>query len=125
MDGSRLKKLREKYNLTQKQLGEKINVSEQAIANYESNRRDPDDFLKIKIANFFGVTVDYLLGNETFNLNSDSDKDKELLQTVSEDMANPLSKAIYSKASELKTDKDRQIVLSIIEGFIKGIDENK
>lgn len=64
MFGERLRYLRECEELTQKELSEKLGISPSTLAHYESGRRDPGlDMLK-KCANYFGVSVDYLLGNE-------------------------------------------------------------
>lgn len=58
--GTRLKKLRQEKGLLAKELAEKIGVSESAICCYERNRRIPKDTIKIKLAKFFGMTVEEL-----------------------------------------------------------------
>ncbi len=58
----RLKQLRKTYNMTQKQLSQKINVSEIAIQNYESQRRKPAFDILIALADYFDVSLDYLVG---------------------------------------------------------------
>lgn len=56
-----LKKLRESRNLTQKKLADELGLTQQAYANYEAGRREPDfDTLKL-IAKYFSTTVDFLL----------------------------------------------------------------
>jgi transcriptional regulator with XRE-family HTH domain len=57
-----IKKLRKSIGITQKELAEQLNISPSTIAMYESGRRDPDTETLQKIANFFDVSVDYLLG---------------------------------------------------------------
>jgi transcriptional regulator with XRE-family HTH domain len=58
----RLKHLRENKNLSQRQLAKLLNVAPSTLAMYEVDKREPDfDTLK-KIANFFSVSTDYLLG---------------------------------------------------------------
>ena len=37
-------------------------------------------------------------------------------------LTNPLNKALYSKASELKNDRDKEAVLKVIEAFIEDVD---
>lgn len=64
MKGLRLKQLREKMGLNQTELANKLHISASAIGMYETDKRDPSDDLKILIANFFGVSVDYLMGTE-------------------------------------------------------------
>lgn len=62
MLGSRLKALRTKNNLTQKQLAQKINVTHVSISGYESGNRSPDTDTLQKLADYFEVSTDYLLG---------------------------------------------------------------
>ena len=62
MIGERIKVLRNEKNLLQKDLAKKLNLSQQTISLYESNRRQPDYLTLQNIATFFNVSVDYLLG---------------------------------------------------------------
>lgn len=57
---TRLTALRKEVGLTQEQLAEKIGVSQSMIAHCEAGTRDPGKANKIKLAQFFNVTVDYL-----------------------------------------------------------------
>lgn len=59
---STLKKLREEKGLSQKDIAEYLGITRQAVASYELAKREPDyDVLK-KLADYFSVSVDYLLG---------------------------------------------------------------
>lgn len=61
--GDRLKQLRLERKLTQKELGELLNLSDRVVGYYETNERFPRDPNTIKdIASYFNVTTDYLLG---------------------------------------------------------------
>lgn len=60
----RLKELREKNSLSQKAFSIKIGVSQSTVGMWESNRREPNFETVEKLANFFNVSVDYLLGRE-------------------------------------------------------------
>lgn len=62
MIGARLLALREDADLSQSRLGEILNVSKHAISSYEREKTEPPDAMKIAIANYFHVSVDYLLG---------------------------------------------------------------
>lgn len=62
MIGERLAFLRRRENLSQKELGDKLNISHYTISSYEKGRSEPSDELKARLARFFGVTTDYLLG---------------------------------------------------------------
>ncbi len=60
----RLKQLRTKRGMSQSELGKIIGVSPSTIGMYEQERRLPEVPTLKKIASFFNVSVDYLLGND-------------------------------------------------------------
>ncbi len=61
-NNKRLLELRKSKNLTQSELAQKLNLTQQAYARYENCQREPDYKTLCSIANFFNVSVDYLLG---------------------------------------------------------------
>ena len=58
----RLVLLRKSNGLTQKKLAEEMDLSELAIQNYESQRRKPAFDVLIALADYFDVSLDYLVG---------------------------------------------------------------
>ena len=62
MIGERLYDLRKDKGLSQDQLGEILNINKHSISSYERDRSEPPDEIKISMAHFFHVSVDYLLG---------------------------------------------------------------
>ena len=62
MIGERLTELRKDAGLTQEELGRMLNLSNFNISAYECDKNEPSDEVKLKIAEFFGVTTDYLMG---------------------------------------------------------------
>ncbi len=60
--GQRLKALRTEKHMTQDDLGKVMNVSKASISLYEKNERTPDQATLIKTADYFDVSLDYLLG---------------------------------------------------------------
>ncbi len=58
----RLAELRKEYNLSQNALASKLGYSRGQIGNYELGSREPDFSTLIKIADFFNVSIDYLIG---------------------------------------------------------------
>lgn len=66
MLGENLRHLREDKDIRQKIVAEHINKSVQAYSQYESNKREPDSETLVKLADFYGVSVDYLLGRTKF-----------------------------------------------------------
>lgn len=62
--GQKLKELRKKAGLTQKQLADRVWTSKATISYYERSSCDPSPEILIKLAKVFHVTTDYLLGSE-------------------------------------------------------------
>jgi len=60
--GQMLKKLRVDNELSQKTLADKIGITQQSISAYENGTSDPSIDWLIKFAQFFNVTIDYLVG---------------------------------------------------------------
>lgn len=58
----RIKQLREEKGISQLEFAKRINLTQQSVSAYEKGIREPSlDILKA-IADFFGVSVDYILG---------------------------------------------------------------
>jgi transcriptional regulator with XRE-family HTH domain len=105
MFGDRLKRLRTERKITQSELGKLFGISSSTIGMYEQNRREPDAQTLIKIAEYFEVSTDYLLGND------------EKPSAVSEQKNKPLS------------DEDAKLIIAIkdLENRFAGtdlVDEN-
>lgn len=62
MIGERLLDLRKDANLTQDELAAILNINKHSISSYEREKSEPPDAVKIEMAKFFHVSVDYLLG---------------------------------------------------------------
>lgn len=60
--GQRLKELREEVGLTQKQLAEQLGINSVTYLHYEKEQREPPLALLADMAQFYSVSVDYLLG---------------------------------------------------------------
>ncbi len=63
--GNVFKEERKKKNFTQEQVSQDLKVSCQAVSKWETNSSFPDISLLPIIADYFGVTIDYLLGHDT------------------------------------------------------------
>ncbi len=62
--GERLTKLRESKGYMQKDVADKLGIAPNTLSGYERNLRNPDSEILLKLASFYNVTVDYLLGAE-------------------------------------------------------------
>ena len=81
--GNRIRKLRQEYNMTQRELANKLGLnSETAIANYENGRSIPKDDIKYKLCDLFNCTMDYIMGKEDFNNAMVKQKDYSKVVTV-------------------------------------------
>jgi len=58
----RLKKVRKAKGVTQKAMAEYLGITEQAYQKYEYALREPNHETTIRLADFFDVSIDYLLG---------------------------------------------------------------
>ncbi|NPV52169.1 MAG: helix-turn-helix domain-containing protein [Firmicutes bacterium] len=79
----RLKSLREEKGLLQRELAHQVNLSRVAITYYEQGKRFPDRDTLIKLAKFFNVSLDYLLGASDIKRQPDGilDTRDEILDT--------------------------------------------
>ena len=59
-----LKELRLERQLTQSELADLLIINQRTISSWENGSREPDYDMLVKIAKFFDVTTDYLLGVE-------------------------------------------------------------
>lgn len=113
--GDRLKQLRLNRNMTQSQLGKEIGVLGRVVGYYESGDRFPNEDVLKNIANYFDVSVDYLLGMDIdFNL------------TIYDDLENILNRLssdeeVLFKDNKLD-DKERKILVDSIENLINIVD---
>lgn len=58
----RLKELRKTNNLTLEQLGKNIGSTKATMSNYETGQKKPSLDMVIKLADYFQVSIDYLVG---------------------------------------------------------------
>ncbi|MBM7030562.1 helix-turn-helix domain-containing protein [Bacillus velezensis] len=116
MLGKRITSLRKKANLTQEQMATKLNITRSALSQYELGTRNPDYDLLIKIADFFDVSIDYLLRGEDHY----KDKARELRKQTDVRFA-----AVDGREF---TDSEKEAILADalkrIDGIEKLIEEN-
>ena len=62
-----IKRLRVQNGLNQVDLGKRLNVSKQCVSNWENDNILPSITMLVRLADFFGVTTDFLLGKEMPN----------------------------------------------------------
>ena len=100
----RLKELRENKSINQIVLGRHLGFGATAISSYENGRNEPAIDTLIRIANFFDVTVDFLLGVE------DSPKWMEQLLEEEVNLLNEFRKLEIA---------EKDLVLSMVKALCK------
>ena len=63
-----IKKLRTKKNILQTKLALDLNLTQEAISSYETERVTPSADILIKLADYFNTNIDYILCRTTYNL---------------------------------------------------------
>ncbi|MBQ6381555.1 MAG: helix-turn-helix domain-containing protein [Clostridia bacterium] len=65
---NRIKQLRKARGLRQADVARETCIDQKTLSNYEIGRTNPDAYAVVQLADFFGVTADYLLGLTEYNL---------------------------------------------------------
>lgn len=74
-------------NLSQSAIAEKLNISRSRYAHYESGRNEPDNAMIKKIADYYEITVDELLGNTQTTAKDEMDIAKRM-EMIKRDLEN-------------------------------------
>lgn len=69
--GYRLQNLRRSKHLTQTMVAKRLKLSKASISGYENNTKTPSVDVLVKLAMFYGVSTDYLLGLNSNQINLD------------------------------------------------------
>ena len=104
--GERIAQLRKNRSMSQFQLAKTLNIATSTLGMYETNKRKPNMEMLEKLADFFGVSIDYLLGRETTD-KSDIDLDKAIDNAMSFD-GKPV------------TEHDRKMMEQLWKAYIAG-----
>lgn len=83
----RLRELRAKFKISQTKLAKQVNISQKSISNYENGISDPDINTLKQLADYFHVTIDYLVEHEVPYLIDKSawpESKRELLNMIAE-----------------------------------------
>ena len=117
----RLKDLRKKRNLTLEALAMAVGISKSALGTYETGDfKDISPFSIVKLAEFYGVTTDYLMG--VSNLEKEADMEIQELR-LTNDALNVLKSGGFSGVllSEVICHKDFQRLMVDMEIFVDHI----
>lgn len=134
MFNERLRELRIRHNLTQRELGDRLNLSAGTIGMYEQGRRMPNIGTLVGIAEFFNVSPEYLIGSNFINPSISStstvenNEDRNSLITpeskIAEKFISCIGDIIYHLKSQQKDYlKIIELILDINHGIRKMIVE--
>lgn len=99
----RLRSLRTKKGLTQKEVADRLGISESAYGYYEQGRRQPPQESYAVLADLFDVSLDYLLlGKATARSASVSTEEAEFLQWVDENLEDAFFYDFHKSPEEQK-----------------------
>lgn len=104
---NRIKELRTERGITQADLAKILKISDRAVGYYENGDREPDYSTLLKIADYFDVSIDYLLGaSDIKKPNESKNTDKEFV-------------AFYEGYKDLD-DADKEILKATLGAFVRA-----
>lgn len=112
---NRIKTLREKKGINMTQAARALQIPYTTYVNYEKGEREPNTEMLIKIAGFYGVSVDYLIGH------SDRERPQLLPPVITDDVvAIPVIGEIAAGYGELAVEDWSGETVDIPRRFLKG-----
>ncbi|MGB9780652.1 helix-turn-helix domain-containing protein [Caldanaerobacter sp.] len=122
---NRIKDLRAEKGISQNELAKALGLTQQAISAYENGLREPDLETLQKIADFFNVSIDYLLGrsdirNPTDEITEAVEDDPELLEFWNELKQREDLKLLFKQTRKLSPKDIKQVIR-----IIKAIEEEE
>lgn len=112
--------LREANGLTQRQISVDLGITQQAYSRYERGEREPDLEMLCKLADYYGVTVDYLIGHDSKSImdRPDSAIAENFIREFG-DLFSDETFQSYIKLYKLMDARQRIFVLGMIVGWLK------
>ena len=82
---TRIKDLREDRDMRQIDLARETGIDQRTISNYETGKTVPDAYALVKLADFFDVSVDYILCRTSIDASSEKKKSK-IIDRIKEEL---------------------------------------
>lgn len=116
----RLKQLRTENDVSQSDIAKLLDVTRQAYSRYERGEREPDLEMLCKLADYYGVTVDYLIGHDSKSImdRPDSAIAENFIREFG-DLFSDKTFQSYIKLYKLMDTRQRIFVLGMIVGWLK------
>ena len=109
MFSTRLTQLREERGLTKKEVAEQLNIDQTTYGKYELSKRQPDYDTLQKLATFFDVSTDFLLGRTDERQNGNINNHENVLP--------PEAKVLFRDVKKL-TPEQLELVQKLVKEFI-------
>ena len=118
--GKRLRTLREENKLTQRALADKLAITPRTLQNYESGKMYPkNSTIYRQLATIFGVSVDYLLGEEESGEKANEKKSEKEIRELVEDVG-----GLFAGGELSDEDKDK-VMKTITDLYWRAKEKNK
>lgn len=75
---NRIRALREDLDLRQIDVSHATGIDQKTLSNYETGKTQPDMYALIRLADFFNVSIDYLVGRSDISIQNNKDLAKEI-----------------------------------------------
>lgn len=135
MFSERLKRLRSEKGVMQKDVADYLGITSSAYGFYEQSKRQPDNDTLQKLADYFNVSIDYLLGRSdirnTSNLVSDLSasyfaniKGEIKPEDIPDDFAMKAA-GVIRRSSTTMTEDEQSLLLDMIKSFIASVENRK
>ena len=83
---NRIKDLREDRDMRQSDLATATGIDQRTISNYETGKTSPDAYALIKLADFFDVSIDYLVGRTSNDLSNNA-KRAQIIEKIKNELS--------------------------------------
>lgn len=115
--GKFIKTVRKKKNLTQRDVADRLNISEKTVSKWETGSGLPEVSLMLPLCKLLGISVNELLSGERLDEKSYFEKAEENIVSLATDKTNPKKKVIICTVSCILT-LLCAFALGLIAGFI-------
>ena len=122
--GHRIKSLRLKYNMTGNELGARLNVTRNAVSQWETDKRIPTSQMLSELAKLFNVSTDYLINGTTSpafkpTLSERDERDiQKRLELLMNDLDSETGLAFYNGDGEMD-DETRELLRASLESALR------
>lgn len=122
--GDKILYLRQKLDMKQKELADKVGITEATLSRYENGKRNPRGDIAAKLAKALGVTTDYLLNESSNDVSQHKDSTPPKREQKDHDTFMEDAKALFMNG-ELDEDDKEKIFKDISDLFWESKKINK